>query len=120
MMTGRGGTTREASRACTEQMLARELREGDLVVLDNLPARKGPEVHAIIEGKGAKVFVLPPCSPDLNPIELERAWVKWWLKTCRARTEEAINTAFCLAKERFTSELASGFIRHCGFAPQPQ
>jgi transposase len=76
-------------------------------------------VRAIIEGKGAKVIYLPPYSPDLNPIELAWARTKWWLKTCRARSEAAINTAFHLAKTLLTSETASGCIRHCGFAVQP-
>ena len=120
MMTVRGGTTKEVFRAYTEEVLAPELRQGDVVVFDNLAAHKDTEVRAIIEGKGAKVMFLPPYSPDLNPIELAWAWTKWWLKTCRARTEASINAALYLVKELFTSEMASGCIRHCGFAVQPQ
>lgn len=120
MMTIRGGTTKEVFRAYTEHVLVPELREGDVVVWDNLAAHKDAQVRALVEGKGAKLFFLPPYSPDLNPIELAWAWTKWWLKTCRARTEDGVNTALHMAKTLFTSEMASGCIRRCGFAAQPQ
>lgn len=106
LMTHRGGTTKEVFRAYTEQVHAPELRQGDVVIFDNLAAHKYTEVRAITEGKGGKVMFLPPYSPDLNPIGLAWAWNKWWLKTCRARTEDSINTALYLAKELFTSEMA--------------
>lgn len=120
LMCVRGATTKEVFRAYVEEVLAPELRPGDTVVLDNLAAHKDQQSRAIIEGKGAKLIFLPPYSPELNPIELAWSWVKSWLKTCRARTEDAINTALALAMELLTNEIASGFIRHCGFAAQSQ
>jgi len=45
------------------------LREGDIVVLDNLSSHKVAGVKEAIETVGAKVVYLPPYSPDLNPIE---------------------------------------------------
>jgi transposase len=46
------------------------LREGDIVIMDNLGSHKGKAVRELIRSAGAKLFLLPKYSPDLNPIEL--------------------------------------------------
>ena len=56
--------------AYTEQVIAPELRPGDVVIMDNLPAHKISGVREAIEKVGARVLFLPPCSPDFNPIEM--------------------------------------------------
>jgi hypothetical protein len=43
-----------------------------------------------------------------------------WLKTCRVRSEDAINVALKTAKELFTLDMAIGCIRRCGFNAQPK
>jgi hypothetical protein len=58
-----------AFRAYVERVLVPELREGDVVVMDNLPAHKVPGIRQAIKAAGAGVLYLPPYSPDLNPIE---------------------------------------------------
>ena len=45
------------------------LSKGDVVVMDNLPAHKGPRVEELIKAAGAELRYLPPYSPDMNPIE---------------------------------------------------
>ncbi len=57
-------------QAWLEQNLAPTLTEGDIVVMDNLPAHKVAGVRTIIESTGARLLYLPPYSPDLNPIEM--------------------------------------------------
>ena len=49
--------------------LAPTLNEGDVVVLDNLPAHKRQDAEQAIRERGAWLLFLPPYSPDLNPIE---------------------------------------------------
>jgi transposase len=56
-------------KAWVEQMLAPELRPGDIVVMDNLPAHKVAGIRQAIEARDAKLRYLPPYAPDLNPIE---------------------------------------------------
>ncbi len=56
--------------AYTEQVLAPELRPGDIVVMDNLPSHKISGVREAIEKVGAQLMFLPPYSPDFNPIEM--------------------------------------------------
>lgn len=58
------------------QYLAPELREGDIVICDNLSSHKGIEAAQIVAERGAKLLFLPPYSPDLNPIEMVFAKLK--------------------------------------------
>ena len=62
-------------------------------------AAASARVRELVENAGAKLYFLPPYSPDLNPIELAWSWVKRWLKTARARTESAVNFALRLAMD---------------------
>jgi hypothetical protein len=64
-----GPMTGPAFLAYVQQVLIPTLAPGDIVVLDNLPAHKITNVRAAIHAAGAQFFLLPPYSPDLNPIE---------------------------------------------------
>ena len=59
----------ESFAAYVEQFLVPALKPGDVVIMDNLSSHKGPAIRKAIRGAGAKLFFLPPYSPDLNPIE---------------------------------------------------
>ncbi len=57
-------------------MLLPELQPGDIVVMDNLGSHKGVEVRRLIRSVKARLWLLPPYSPDLNPIEQAFAKIK--------------------------------------------
>jgi transposase len=65
-----GPINRETFLAFVEKELVPTLRQGDIVVMDNLASHKVAGARQLIEGVGATVAYLPPYSPDLNPIEL--------------------------------------------------
>ena len=50
-------------------VLVPTLVPGDQVIMDNLPAHKVAGVKQAIEAAGATRLLLPPYSPDFNPIE---------------------------------------------------
>jgi len=52
-----------------EQVLVKELRVGQLVVMDNINFHHTKRVKDLIESVGCKILFLPTYSPDLNPIE---------------------------------------------------
>jgi putative transposase len=52
-----------------EQILIKELKKGQMVVMDNINFHKNPKVKELIESVGCKILFLPTYSPDLNPIE---------------------------------------------------
>ena len=54
--------------AYVRRVLAPTLRRGETVVMDNLPAHRVLGVRTAIEAAGASLRLLPPYSPDLNPV----------------------------------------------------
>ena len=52
-----------------EQMLIKELKAGQIVIMDNISFHKIDKVKESIESVGCRVMFLPTYSPDLNPIE---------------------------------------------------
>jgi transposase len=99
-----------------EHVLVRELKAGDIVVLDNLRCHADMHARRLIEKVGAHVWFLPPYSPDLNPIEKMWPKVKALLgKTC-ARTLEALYQAIANAIAAITADDASGWIKSCGYS----
>jgi transposase len=70
----------ESFLAYVEQVLVPALKPGDIVIIDNLGSHKGKAVRRAIRAAGAKLFFLPPYSPDLNPIEQAFAKLKTLLR----------------------------------------
>ena len=68
-----GATDAKAFDAYVEHFLAPSLREGQVVVMDNLGAHRPERIRAIIEARGAELVFVPSYSADLNPIEQERS-----------------------------------------------
>jgi transposase len=73
-----------------EKELAPTLAEGDVVIMDNLPAHKSKAAEDAITARGAWVLFLPPYSPDLNPIEMAFAKLKAHLRARAVRTIGAL------------------------------
>ena len=75
-------------RAYVEQLLVPVLKAGDIVVMDNLGSHKSAAIRRMIRAVGAKLWFLPPYSPDLNPIEQAFAKIKHWMRIAQKRTVE--------------------------------
>ncbi|WP_412064054.1 IS630 family transposase [Rhizobium sp. SYY.PMSO] len=73
-------------RAYVEQLLLPILEPGDIVVMDNLGSHKSVAIRQIIRNAGARLWYLPPYSPDLNPIEQAFAKIKHWMRLAQKRT----------------------------------
>lgn len=79
--------------AYVAHVLLKELRPGDVVVIDNLPTHKLASVQIIIEGADAHLLHLPLCSPDFNPFEKAFSQIRAFLKKIAARTKESFDSA---------------------------
>jgi transposase len=99
------------------EALVPTLNEGDVVVMDNLSAHTSANVRLAIEGAGAKLLLLPPYSPDLNPIEKAWSKVKQFLRSAQARSSEALGQAITQALETITQEDIRHWFAHCGYPP---
>lgn len=97
-----GSMNGPAFLAYAEQVLAPELRPGDIVVMDNLPAHKISGVREAIEKVGARLLFLPPYSPDFNPIEMAFSKLKALLRKAAARTIEDLWSAVADCLPAFT------------------
>ena len=83
--------------------------------MDNLSAHKGGRVRQIVEARGCELMYLPPpYSPDLNPIERAFSRVKGLMRKAEARTHEALIGAMGRALDAVTVQDARGFFGHCG------
>jgi transposase len=106
----------EAFLVYVEKVLAPRLSDGDIVVIDNLPAHKVEGVRAAIEASGAKLLYLPPYSPDLNPIEMAFAKLKTLLRKAAARTRDSLWDAIAQVLSAFTPQECANYIAHAGYA----
>jgi len=97
------------------QVLVPTLKEGDIVVMDNLPAHKPEQVRTAIENCGAELHYLPPYSPDLNPIEMAFSKLKAFLKKAAARTVEDLWKAIAVALPRFTVDECRNYLADAGY-----
>jgi transposase/transposase-like protein len=75
--------------AYVEQFLASALEPGDVVVQGNLAAHRVDGVRQALAAAGAAAL-LPPYSPDLNPIEQLFAKLKALLRHVAARTKDEL------------------------------
>ena len=106
----------ESFRTYVERVLVPTLRPGDIVVMDNLGSHKGKIVRELIRAPGAKLFLLPKYSPDLNPIEQVFAKLKHLLRKANARTVDAICTAIGEILRVFTPQECANYFRNSGYA----
>lgn len=105
----------ETFLAYVEQMLTREIKAGDIVILDNLPAHRVTGARQAIEAKGAALINLPPYSPDLNPIENAFAKLKALLRKAAARTRDALWATIGRLLEAYPPVECTNYLSHCGY-----
>lgn len=110
-----GATDAAVFRAYVKHVLVPTLRQGDIVVLDNLSSHKAAEVEEMIKAAGAALWFLPPYSPDLNPIEKMWSKVKEVLRSLKARCTEELYQAVREGLEKVTPQDAIGWFESCGY-----
>jgi transposase len=98
-----------------QQVLVPELRPGDIVVMNNLPAHKVRGVREAIEATDARLLYLPPYSPDFNPIEMAFAKFKALLRKAAARTIPDLWRAIAIAADAFTPAECQNFFAAAGY-----
>lgn len=110
-----GPINRDAFQAYVEQVLVRELRPGDIVIMDNLSSHKGNAIRQAIEAAGARLLFLPPYSPDFNPIENAFAKLKALLRAAAERTVDALWTTIGSLIDRFTPDECANYFAAAGY-----
>ena len=110
-----GPMTGQAFLAYVEQVLIPTLHPDDIVVMDNLPAHKIAPVRAAIAAAGAQLFLLPPYSPDMNPIEMAFAKLKTLLRQDPERTRDGLWRRIGDLLDRFTPDECNNYLKAAGY-----
>ncbi len=119
-MCVRGATDAKAFEVYVEHFLAPTLKEGQVVVLDNLGAHRPTRIRELVEERGAELVFLPSYSPDLNPIEEAFSKIKNILRKLGERSHEALLEAVAEALSAVTPGDAAGWFDHCGYEVEVQ
>jgi transposase len=106
---------RDIFETYVETLLVPTLSKGDVVIMDNLPAHKSSKAEQLIRDKGAWTLLLPPYSPDLNPIEMAFAKLKAHLRAIAARTIDALWQAIGQICDLFGPEECRNYFNAAGY-----
>ncbi len=87
------------------------LSPGEVVVMDNLPAHKGPRVEQLIKAAGAQLRYLPAYSPDMNPIEKAFSL----LRKIAERTVAGLISALETCADIFQPSQCTNYFKSCGY-----
>jgi transposase len=115
-----GSTTAEVFEAYLEHVLLPELEEGQVLIMDKLPAHKPARVRESIEARGCELVYLPSYSPDYNPIEEAFSKIKEILRRAAARSREALIEAIGRALSAVRTQDAWSYFKHAGYHPIAQ
>lgn len=111
-----GATDTELFVTFIREVLVPVIKPGQVLVMDNLPAHKSPQVDKLIEAAGGRVLRLPPYSPDYNPIEMAISKIKTVLRKFARRSIDGLFNGISDALISISSTDALHFIEHCGYA----
>ena len=101
--------------ACCEHCLRPCLRDGDVLVLDNLGAHRASRIEEIAHAGNARVIWLPPYSPDFSPIEPMWGKLKTYVRKVKARTAADLERAVAEGLQLITARDCRGWFTHCGY-----
>jgi len=110
-----GAMTGDLFAAYVEQQLVPGLRPGDVVVMDNLACHKRPAVARALRAAGCELRLLPPYSPDLNPIEKAFGKLKALLRKAAKRTVEALWDYLGEVLDEFGPGECRNYFNSCGY-----
>lgn len=105
----------ETFKTYLQTQLMPALKPGDVVICDNLSSHKVAGIREIIEAQGAKIFYLPPYSPDLNPIEQVFAKLKALLRKAAERSFEKLWKTIGKLLNLFNSQECSNYFKNSGY-----
>ena len=115
-----GSTTQEVFEAYLEHVLLPEVDEGQVMVMDKLPAHKPNRVRELIEQRGCELVVLAQLLPGLQPhrrglLQDQGDPTQGLCQDSRGPVE-----AMGQALSAISSRDVRGFFEHAGYHPTGQ
>ena len=117
----RGNVNGEMVEKYFKEYLVKELKPGQIVVLDNASYHKRKGIQKAVEEVGCKLLFLPAYSPDFNPIEhspdfnpIEQLWsqLKRLVKKSMRQVQKSVNAAIDWAFLEIIDSDLSSYFRH--------
>ncbi len=111
----KGAINRDLFNAYVETQLAPTLKQGDVVILDNLSSHKSAYAAKVLKSIGAWFLFLPSNSPDLNPLEMAFAKHKALIRKAAARSYDALWQAVGAVCYLFSDEECYNYFKAAGY-----
>lgn len=105
----------EAFLVYVRDLLCPTLQPGDIVIAENLGSHKTAAAREAIEAVGAELRLLPPYSPDLNPIEKLFSKLKALLRKASHRTVDALWEAIGKLLDTFSPQECAKYFKSSGY-----
>lgn len=77
---------------------------------------QGQGIRDIIRSAGARLWFLPPYSPDLNPIEQTFAKIKEWMRMAQERTIDEAWLYVGKLVGQIKADKCSNYLKNAGYA----
>ena len=110
-----GAVDKPMFSAYMEECLLPQLKDNDIVIMDNLSVHKNSFDVSKFEARNIKIKYLPAYSPDLNPIEKMWSKVKTNLRESQTTDVDALYLAIKDAFDSITPSNALGWFESCGY-----
>lgn len=99
-----------------EHFLCRELKPGDVVLMDNVKFHHNQKILSMIKSTGTHVEHLPAYSPDFNPLEECISKIKAVLRKKRPPTKRRLENSLVQAMNNVAKSDIIGWFKHCGYS----
>lgn len=110
-----GAVDKKIFAAYMEEVLLPELKDNDIVIMDNLSVHKNSFDVSKFTLRNIEIKYLPAYSPDMNPIEKMWSKVKTKLRERQATDTDTLFLAIKDAFETITPSDAQGWFESCGY-----
>lgn len=111
-----GAVDKLTFREFMEEILLPQVKEGEIVIMDNARIHKNSFDEKKFKEKGVEIKYLPPYSPDLNPIEKMWSKIKSTLRKFKPRNFNEIWRFGSEAHLDVTPDDAHGWYLSCGYS----
>ena len=111
-----GAVDKPTFREFMEDILLPQIKEGEIVIMDNARIHKNSFDEKKFKAKGVEIKYLPPYSPDLNPIEKMWSKIKSASRKFKPRNFNEIWRFGSEAHLDVTANDARGWYLSCGYS----
>jgi hypothetical protein len=112
-----GAVTMDLFEEWFEGKVLPQLQPGHIIVMDNASIHRSDLVKELCDNAGIQLEVLPPYSPDFNPIEESfntlKSWVKRHIRMACLFVDFGAFMAYAVSE--FMEVDAAGYFENCGY-----